>query len=97
MESEILKDEVREAKDANKRAELEHRQLLNDVKETFGTPYGKRVFSHIMEKTHVFHTTFTGNSQTFFREGERNIGLYLLGLREMASLEGLDKLKEEQS
>lgn len=95
MGEDLFTDEARETKDDAKRAELEQKQLLADVKGTFETPHGRRVFRHLMERCHVFHTTFTGNSKTFFLEGERNIGLYLLGLREMASEEGLEKLKEE--
>jgi hypothetical protein len=90
-----MDDEAKQLRDDEVKDELEHKQLLLDVQRTFDSQHGRRVFRHLMERCHVFHTTFTGNSKTFFLEGERNIGLYLLGLREMASEEGLEKLKEE--
>jgi hypothetical protein len=42
----------------------------------------------------VFHTTFTGNSRTFFLEGERNIGLYLLAMMNLDDEKGLEIIKE---
>ena len=32
----------------------------------------------LLERTGVFRTSFTGNSETFFREGQRNVGLMLM-------------------
>jgi hypothetical protein len=60
--------------DAQKR---EHREQANDLLAVMGTPAGRRFVYRILEKSHMFQTSFTGNSQTFFREGERNIGLFL--------------------
>jgi hypothetical protein len=94
MESEIFKEEVQAQKDSEKKAENEFKTLLEDFKRTFETVNGKRVYKHLLERCHVFSTTFTGNSKTFFLEGERNIGLYLLSMREMATVESLEKLKE---
>lgn len=93
MESEIFTEETRLTKEAEKRNDLAHRQLLEDFKNTFATPAGKRVYRHLLERCHVFSSVFTGNSKTFFLEGERNIGLYLLTMRELADIEGLEKLK----
>lgn len=45
--------------------------LLNDVR-------GRRLYWHWLGNAHIFKTSFTGNSETFFREGERNIGLKML-------------------
>lgn len=47
------------------------RWLLDDEK-------GRRIAWALLEETHVFRTSMTGNSQTFFLEGERNIGLKVL-------------------
>lgn len=35
---------------------------------------GRRFMWRLLSMTHIFKTSFTGNSETFFREGERNIG-----------------------
>lgn len=32
----------------------------------------------LLERCHMFQTTFTGNSQSYFQEGERNVGLQVL-------------------
>lgn len=32
----------------------------------------------VLERCGVFTTSFTGNSETFFREGQRNIGLFII-------------------
>lgn len=93
MESEILTEEVEESKDAAKKAENELNTLLEDFRRTFETPNGRRVYKHLLEHCHVFSTTFTGNSKTFFLEGERAVGLYLLAMREMANVESLDQIK----
>jgi hypothetical protein len=42
------------------------------------------------------YSTFTGNSQTFFLEGERNVGLYLLRMRGLADTAGLENLKKKK-
>ena len=39
---------------------------------------GRLVIWSILEPCHIFHTTYTGNADTNFREGERSIGLKLL-------------------
>ncbi len=39
---------------------------------------GRRFAWRLLERTGVFASSFTGNSETFFREGQRNVGLALL-------------------
>jgi len=78
----------------NKKLDDEDRQLREAYKRTFNSPHGKRVYANILSRCHVFQTTFTGNSKTFFLEGERNIGLYLLGMMSLANNEGLEIIKE---
>jgi len=95
MESDILHEEVQQVQDEAKKKDLEFKNLLHDFEKTFSTESGKRIYRHLLERCHVFSTTFTGNSKTFFLEGERNIGLYLLAMREMATAEGLERLKKE--
>ncbi len=50
---------------------------LEDIKEilTMKTGAGIRFFRRLMEEGSIFSTTFTGNSQTFFLEGHRNLAL----------------------
>ncbi len=50
-------------------------QELDDIKEILKTPQGVRFFKRLMVEGKVFTTTFTGNSNTFFLEGHRNLAL----------------------
>ncbi len=59
-----------EKKEKNKRD-----QELADVEAIISRPEGIRFFRRMMEIGSVFSTTFTGNSQGFFREGHRNFAL----------------------
>lgn len=38
---------------------------------------GREFIWMLLDRCGIFRSSFTGNSETFFREGERNIGLYL--------------------
>ncbi|WP_343684009.1 hypothetical protein [Asticcacaulis sp.] len=39
---------------------------------------GRRIIWALLEFCGVFRTSFTGNSETFFKEGQRNVGLSIL-------------------
>lgn len=52
---------------------------LADVAELLRTRVGRRVFWRILEEGHVFKTSMTGNSYTYFLEGARNLGLKFYG------------------
>jgi hypothetical protein len=47
--------------------------LMEDIR-------GRRIVRRLLETTGVYRTSFTGNSETFFREGSRNVGLQILNL-----------------
>lgn len=50
-------------------------QAMDDLNAVLGTPAGERVIWTILEACGVFRTSMTGNSQTFFNEGRRSVGL----------------------
>lgn len=54
-------------------------QSRDDLKFVMGSAQGRRVLKRVMNQCGVFRSSFTGNSETFFREGARNVGLYLHG------------------
>lgn len=56
---------------------LTQRREADDIKWLMSDPRGRRIVWGLLELTGVFRSSFTGNSETFFREGERNIGLKL--------------------
>ncbi|GAI75301.1 unnamed protein product, partial [marine sediment metagenome] len=60
-----------------KRAENEGKQELVDIKSIISRPEGIRFFKRLMVLGKVFQTTFTGNSQTYFLEGHRNLALMI--------------------
>jgi len=53
----------------------DRRQELEDIKTLLNTGAGRRFFTRFFEDGRIFTTTFTGNSQTFFLEGHRNLAL----------------------
>lgn len=48
---------------------------LDDLRYLLRSPQGMRFFKKFFEDGHIFRSTFTGNSQTFFLEGHRNFAL----------------------
>lgn len=55
--------------------QLERLQELEDLKVILATAAGVRFFKRFFEEGRLFHTTFTGNSYTFFNEGARAFAL----------------------
>lgn len=51
---------------------------LDDIRFILSTPQGRRVYWRLLSQFGIFKTSFTGNSTTFFNEGQRNAGLFLL-------------------
>ena len=58
--------------------EAEYKIVNRAYKTVFGTPEGKVVLDDILSKGSLWSTTFTGNSQTYFNEGKRDLALYVL-------------------
>lgn len=53
-------------------------QIHNDLKYILDSEQGRRFVWRILEMTGLFKSSFTGSSETYFLEGQRNIGLKLL-------------------
>lgn len=68
-------EEAQAFEDAQRRA---REREIDDFKFVMGDPRGRRVIWRVLEKAGIYRSSYTGNSETFFREGERNIGLMLL-------------------
>lgn len=56
---------------------IETLQSREDMKVIMRQPEGRRVLKRIIDQCGMYRSSFTGNSETFFREGARNVGLYL--------------------
>jgi hypothetical protein len=51
----------------------------------------------LLEKAGIYRTSFTGNSETFFREGMRNMGLFVLSeVMEVTPEQFAQMLKEQK-
>jgi hypothetical protein len=54
------------------------RQADRDLEALLDNPAGRRVLMRLIDGTGVFLRSFTGNSETFYREGRRAVGLDLV-------------------
>lgn len=61
-------------------AEQEQQRERSDIKWLMSTQGGRRIMWGLLGKAGVFKSSFTGNSTTFFNEGQRNLGLMYLNL-----------------
>lgn len=64
-----------EQADAERKAEQRAKQEVEDLKWLLAHAQGRRFMWRLLSMSGVFRTSMTGNSMTFFREGERNVGL----------------------
>ena len=64
--------------------EKEHHVLLENVRELSKHSFGKEFIWHVLAMCNLYGDNFTGNSQTFYLEGKRSVGLQLLQLLEDA-------------
>lgn len=64
--------------------ELKREQELDDLRALLKSGPGARFLARlVLDMCHLHATSFTGNSQTYLLEGERNIGLRVMAdLRE---------------
>ncbi len=65
-------------------------QNIMDLEAVLSTEAGCRFIFALLNECHVFSSSFTGNSETFFQEGERNVGLALMehiNFRQLADMQ----------
>lgn len=80
-----------EAKDRRRRE-----RELDDVRHILASEEGRRFVWRYLGITGVFQTSFTGSSETFFKEGQRNVGLKLIDDITQAEPESLIKMMKEK-
>lgn len=71
--------EYAQRQEAERMSAVQREDLLTAMGRVFDTEEGKKVLWWLLELTHPYQTSFTGNSLTYFKEGERQVGLKLLG------------------
>lgn len=60
-------------------SKLSARELeLQDIRKVVSTREGRRFLWRLLAEAKVFGSCFTGNSATFFNEGRREFGVFLL-------------------
>lgn len=73
-----------------------HREL-EDMRWLMGHVQGRRVVWRWLEEAGVFRTSFTGNSVTFFNEGRRAMGLFVLAELMEACPEQYSRMQREHN
>jgi hypothetical protein len=76
-------DYSRQEAEADEKAEqlrLAHLADIAELRSVLSTRRGRNLIFRMLERTGVFRLSYTGDENTFFREGERNVGLWLLNL-----------------
>ena len=68
----------KQVKSAAKKEKSQREKEIDDVYFLLQNVQGRRFLYRYLTKCGVYRSSFTGNSQTFFREGERNIGIQLI-------------------
>jgi hypothetical protein len=74
MDTDDLHPEATSRRDANK---LAGQVEANDIKWLMANKQGRRIVRRLLAESGVYRSSFTGNSETFFREGKRALGLFL--------------------
>lgn len=67
----------------------------DDLRWLMSSPRGRRVLWRILEGAGLNRSSFTGNSETFFREGERNVALKLQAKAHKADAKGYGTMMQE--
>lgn len=76
---------------------LDRKTEADDLKWLMGSRRGRRIVWRLIERTGFFQSSFTGNSETFFREGARAVGLRLVTLINSVCPELYAPMVQEQS
>lgn len=88
--------QARKKAKAERHARFVSQRDRDDFKWLMGDGRGRRVMYRLLERTGVFRSSFTGNSETFFLEGQRNVGLMLMAQIHEACPEQYTAMLKEQ-
>ena len=93
-----LRGQERDKEQSDDRKKLAVEQEKVDMQWLMGSKRGRRIMWRLLERTGVYRSSFTGNSETFFREGQRNVGLMLMAqIHEVCPDQYALMLKEKQN
>ena len=85
------------SKQEKKNKKLEQRRIreLNDIKKVLSFVEGRRLLWRILGETGLYKSSFTGNSNTFYLEGKRAIGLFLISEMMESRPEAFAQMQQE--
>lgn len=75
-----IRAQERAKADREEKQRLTSHQETEDFRWLMSDKRGRRVVWNLLERTGLYRSSFTGNSETFFREGARNVGLAYMAL-----------------
>lgn len=80
MSEDWLKDPAEERKLAVEQQKIKMRLKtdLDEMRQIVSTKIGRRFIWNLLCECGIFQSSFDGSSRTFFKEGERNVGLKIL-------------------
>lgn len=77
---------------------LKEEQRIDDFRWLMNQPQGRRYIHGLLQSTGVYLKSYTGNSETFYREGRRSIGLETLGdINALCPEKFITMLEEQQN
>ncbi len=79
-----------------KKIQLVRQQELDDLQKILGTIEGRRLLVRLLDLCFDNKTSYTGNAQTYFNEGMRNVSLILKADIEALGIPGIDLLHAAQ-
>ena len=88
--------DAKQVENAKSLAELRHERRLSDFRWVASDRRGRRFLRELIEFCELFKTTFTGGSETFLREGRRQVGLRLWADLSEAAPETFPVMMQEQ-
>lgn len=81
--------------EAGKEQKSKRAKELEDLRFVLSDKRGRRVINRLLEKTGVYRNPFTGNSETYFRCGEMNIGQFVIAEVQAVSPDSYTNLLKE--
>ena len=67
-----------QVQDLSQKEKFRRDREANDMRSLLATIEGRRFLWRLMEKCGIYRESFTGSSETFFLEGKRSIGLFVI-------------------
>jgi len=73
-----IKQRIEKEKKVEKKQEDLRKRELSDIRKVISFPEGRRFMWRLWGEAGIYTDSFTGNSQTFYNEGRRSLGLMIL-------------------